>query len=350
MRPPRPPYTRIQLFLLLSAVCGTTLLLVLVYELVVPHHTQFATTAKWRKASQTSAASTTVADAANKPVQLTSMLGIQNATASCNDTPVCQLPVSWMLQRPYLHPIYKLNTSITTNTTTTTSSSSNQESSNNIRQSSSHLTGATDPAVALSRQQLQAYLASAEFTAYKLQLSENPAARLQQKHEQYLLPTHAPSRGILIVAGGRKLLTHLVVQLQVLRHVLHCDLPVEVAWQGATEMDNRTLAELQRRYAPLTGFDIQARPYPAHHRRVKLKRWVGKVAALLFCSFAEVLLLDSDNLPLVNPAQHFKDPLYIQEGNLFWPDFWSDWVRAGVWSWLGLNKTVVQVCLHAEKR
>eukprot|EP00879_Flechtneria_rotunda_P007599 GHRR01007970.1.p1 GENE.GHRR01007970.1~~GHRR01007970.1.p1 ORF type:complete len:319 (+),score=80.79 GHRR01007970.1:982-1938(+) len=231
MRPPRPPYTRIQLFLLLSAVCGTTLLLVLVYELVVPHHTQFATTAKWRKASQTSAASTTVADAANKPVQLTSMLGIQNATASCNDTPVCQLPVSWMLQRPYLHPIYKLNTSITTNTTTTTSSSSNQESSNNIRQSSSHLTGATDPAVALSRQQLQAYLASAEFTAYKLQLSENPAARLQQKHEQYLLPTHAPSRGILIVAGGRKLLTHLVVQLQVCQYQCQCQcLSVVTGW------------------------------------------------------------------------------------------------------------------------
>jgi hypothetical protein len=78
---------------------------------------------------------------------------------------------------------------------------------------------------------------------------------------------------------------------------------------------------------------------------VPLQRWVGKVAALLHCSFSEVLLLDSDNLPLINPEVHFKDPLYAAAGNLFWPDFWSDWVHPGVWPFLGLNRTIVQVCL-----
>lgn len=77
--------------------------------------------------------------------------------------------------------------------------------------------------------------------------------------------------------------------------------------------------------------------------RVPLQRWVGKVAALLHCSFAEVLLLDSDNLPLTNPEAHFEDPLYKSAGNLFWPDFWSDWVGAGAWPILGLNRTAVQV-------
>lgn len=77
--------------------------------------------------------------------------------------------------------------------------------------------------------------------------------------------------------------------------------------------------------------------------RVELKHWVGKVAALLHCTFHEVLLLDADNLPLTNPEQHFADPLYLQAGNLFWPDFWSDWVNPGLWPWLGLNRTAVQV-------
>jgi hypothetical protein len=76
---------------------------------------------------------------------------------------------------------------------------------------------------------------------------------------------------------------------------------------------------------------------------VALTRWVGKVAALLHCSFREVLLLDSDNLPLLDPAYLFQDPLYQQHGNLFWPDFWSNWVKAETYPWLGLNKTVVQV-------
>lgn len=154
-------------------------------------------------------------------------------------------------------------------------------------------------------------------------------------------------RGILVVAGGRKLLTHLVVQLKVLRETLGCSLPVEVAWQGPKEMDNVTLAALQHRFGPLRGFDVQAMPYPPEMRRVPLTRWVGKVAALLHCSLQEVLLLDSDNLPLVDPAYLFDDPLYQQHGNLFWPDFWGSWVKPGVYLWLGLNRTVVQPQIHA---
>lgn len=87
-----------------------------------------------------------------------------------------------------------------------------------------------------------------------------------------------------------------------------------------------------------------------HCCRVPLTRWVGKVAALLHCSFQEVLLLDSDNLPLVDPAYLFDDPLYQQHGNLFWPDFWGSWVKPGVYPWLGLNRTVVQVRMRGAAR
>jgi hypothetical protein len=55
--------------------------------------------------------------------------------------------------------------------------------------------------------------------------------------------------------------------LQVLRQVLNCSLPVEVAWQGKAEMDNATLAALQQQFGPLTGFDVTAMPYPLQMRR-----------------------------------------------------------------------------------
>jgi hypothetical protein len=57
----------------------------------------------------------------------------------------------------------------------------------------------------------------------------------------------------------------------------------------------------------------------------------------------QVLLLDSDNLPLVDPSWVFQDALYLRHSNLFWPDYWSNWVKPGVFPWLGLNRSVVQV-------
>lgn len=76
---------------------------------------------------------------------------------------------------------------------------------------------------------------------------------------------------------------------------------------------------------------------------MQLTRFVGKVAALLYCSFQEVLLLDADNLPLADPTYLFQDPLYRQRGNLFWPDYWSTWVNDEVYPFLGLERSVVQV-------
>lgn len=60
--------------------------------------------------------------------------------------------------------------------------------------------------------------------------------------------------------------------VQVLREVLHCQLPVEVAWQGQQEMDNRTMPSLQQCFGPLSGFDVTAMPYPHHHRRYQQHR------------------------------------------------------------------------------
>ena len=48
------------------------------------------------------------------------------------------------------------------------------------------------------------------------------------------------------------------------------------------------------------------------------------------CLAAEqVLMLDSDNLPLADPTYLFSEPLFKASGCLFWPDFWCAPPHAG---------------------
>lgn len=50
-----------------------------------------------------------------------------------------------------------------------------------------------------------------------------------------------------------------------------------------------------------------------------------KAAAILASKFAEVLYLDSDNVPLRDPAYLFDEPLYKSSGGaVFWPDYNKD--------------------------
>ena len=49
--------------------------------------------------------------------------------------------------------------------------------------------------------------------------------------------------------------------------MLNCTLPVELVWHGANEMDNATLASLQKEFGPIRGYDISQVPYPDHHRK-----------------------------------------------------------------------------------
>ncbi|PNH05653.1 hypothetical protein TSOC_008058 [Tetrabaena socialis] len=125
------------------------------------------------------------------------------------------------------------------------------------------------------------------------------------------------ARGILINAGGSRYLTNLVVTLKVLRHHFNCSLPVEVMWQGPAEMDAATWASLQRSFGPLRGVDVQATPHPVeglHGKRVDARSYTGKVFSLILSNFSQVLLLDADSLPLMDPAALFDDPRFVQFG------------------------------------
>ena len=86
----------------------------------------------------------------------------------------------------------------------------------------------------------------------------------------------------------------------------------------------------------ITLTDASLIPLPAHHRpmnwtqvfgQAKYKHATGysfKAYVLAFVTnFDEVLLLDSDNLPLQNPEALFESAQYRKQGNSFWPDWWQ---------------------------
>ena len=75
--------------------------------------------------------------------------------------------------------------------------------------------------------------------------------------------------GIIIPAGGPRLVTNLLVTLKVLREHHRSTLPVEVMWQGGGEMDNKTWASIQKQFGPIRGVDIQSTAHPVKglHRK-----------------------------------------------------------------------------------
>lgn len=86
---------------------------------------------------------------------------------------------------------------------------------------------------------------------------------------------HIPSRGILIVAGGRHQFRNAFILLQLLRHrSIGCTLPVELVYYGALELDAAVAAALTQ-HAAATGtslriLDGNSMPAPSSNAGVSL--------------------------------------------------------------------------------
>jgi len=75
---------------------------------------------------------------------------------------------------------------------------------------------------------------------------------------------------------------------------------------------------LQTSFSGVTCRDATTLPYPSHHKPANIKGYALKAFALYATSFTEVILLDADNLPVLNPALLFDSPEYQLHGNMFW--------------------------------
>lgn len=127
-------------------------------------------------------------------------------------------------------------------------------------------------------------------------------------------------RGIVTVAGG-EYFGPAIVGLHMLR-ATGSDLPVEAFVQNWDEYEPSLCEEYLPRFGArclvLEEFlsDPVSKTWEVTHYQLKS-------LALLFSSFTEVLLLDSDSIPLVDPAQLVSSPAFTSTGLVGWSDFWK---------------------------
>lgn len=168
--------------------------------------------------------------------------------------------------------------------------------------------------------------------------------QLKAKAQQHKDPT----RGILIVAGGKDQFMNAHILLQLLRHPkINCQLPAELVYYGAREY-SALVADAIAAHATATGTTVAlidgtkvliTMDTEPHKPLKHITGFKAKVHALTFVtSFDEVLLLDSDNTPMADPTYLFDSEAYMTHGNIFWLDFWTNqWMKPVIYSILGLE-------------
>jgi len=126
-------------------------------------------------------------------------------------------------------------------------------------------------------------------------------------------PDGFAGRGVVIAAGGPTYFPCAYVCVSVLRE-LGCTLPVEFWHLGPGEIDDA----MARLVAPLGVACRDARQVAPPPRR--LAGWELKPFSVIHSAFREVLFLDADNVPVLDPTFLFDDRRYRERGAVFWPD------------------------------
>jgi hypothetical protein len=117
---------------------------------------------------------------------------------------------------------------------------------------------------------------------------------------------------------------------------LGCTLPIQLWFLGEKEMDQR----MKDLLTPLgvecvNAFEVR-RAFPVR----LLSGWALKPFAILHSPFREVLFLDADNVPVVNPEFLFDTPEFCFKGAIFWPDYAGAKSKkaAPIWKSCGLRQ------------
>ncbi|KAJ9643772.1 uncharacterized protein PV06_09046 [Exophiala oligosperma] len=151
--------------------------------------------------------------------------------------------------------------------------------------------------------------------------------RMREAHSNFIndmkkstpkMPYEPGSRGLVMTAGFKQLPV-MVISIRMLRRTW-CLLPVEVFVADPDEYDEeictKVLPTLNAKCLVLQ--DI----FRAAESGVAIDRFQYKIMAILFSSFEEVLLLDSDAFPIYNPITIFEQEPFKSTGMIVWPDFW----------------------------
>ena len=144
-------------------------------------------------------------------------------------------------------------------------------------------------------------------------------------------PANHSGRGIVICAGGSTYLANAWVAVNMLRH-LGCSLPIQIWHRGSREITGH----IKNLFVPLGVEFVDTFEVKKMHPVRISGGWEIKPCAILHCPFKEVLLLDADNIPVVNPEFLFDTPEYLEAGAIFWPDYGRLLPNRKIWEICGV--------------
>ena len=144
-------------------------------------------------------------------------------------------------------------------------------------------------------------------------------------------PAGFEGRGIVICGGGTRYFTNAWICINMLRH-LGCHLPIQLWYLGRNELDKRMESWLE----PLGVECVDGLEVRKQHPARILNGWEIKPYSIIHSSFKEVLYLDADNVPIVNPEFLFETWHYKEAGALFWPDFGRLKATRSIWKVCGV--------------
>lgn len=139
-------------------------------------------------------------------------------------------------------------------------------------------------------------------------------------------------RGIVMCAGGARMYTCAWICLNMLQRELQCTLPIQVWHLGPGEMGAPMQALLEELGVEVVDAFRVREQYPVR----TLGGWEMKPYAVIHAPFREVLLLDADNLPVVDPAFLFESGAYERTGAIFWPDIGDISPNSPIWRICGV--------------
>lgn len=135
--------------------------------------------------------------------------------------------------------------------------------------------------------------------------------------KKHFYPRHSYSgRGIVAVGGGNYF-PSVYVLIRVLRDNLSCNLPIELWYLNSSEIT-------ERQKSILSEYDVNlvnaADFLYKRNLEYELNGWSCKPLAIHHSQFEEVIFIDADNIPTIDPVEIFDWEDYKQNGALFWPD------------------------------